>query len=162
MSDAADDGQAAGGGSGSGRSSTASARQTTLPIVVGPVDREGSRRPKNPKAAKLRFPADVPADVKDAILNFTPPGHLLIADIPQDESAPSVSAFYGVRLDIKPNEGEKLAETRKQKYMCLATQKCRTARKLLGISTGSTTGATNHLKKQHSIQSAASVSQQER
>ena len=111
---------------------------------------------------QLNFPTSVPADVKDAVLRYAPPQALMIADIPNVKGKPSFTAFYGVRLEYKPKDGKKLEPVRKQVYTCFASQGCRTTAKTLKISSSSTTGATNHLKQEHSITSETSAAQQQK
>ena len=162
MSNCANDGQSAGGGSSSGGSAPASTKQTTLSGFVSQGDGEVSEGPRNRIAAKLNFPTSVPADVKDAVLRYAPSQALMIADIPNVKGKPSFTAFYGVRLEYKPEDGKKLEPVRKQVYACLASQGCRTTAKTLKISSSSTSGATNHLKQEHSITSETSAAQQQK
>ena len=162
MSNCANDGQSAGGGSSSGGSAPASTKQTTLSGFVSQGDGEVSEGPRNRIAAKLNFPTSVPADVKDAVLRYAPSQALMIADIPNVKGKPSFTAFYGVRLEYKPEDGKKLEPVRKQVYACLASQGCRTTAKTLKISSSSTTSATNHLKQEHSITSETSAAQQQK
>lgn len=158
-----DDGSV-GGGSSSGGSPPAPPQQTTLSRVVGHGRGEVSERPRNQVAAKLKFPNSVPADVKAAVLSYAPPQkELVIADIPNVKGKPSFTAFYGVRLEYKGEDRQKkLVPKRKQLYACLASQGCRTMSKTLKISSGSTTGATNHLKQEHAITSETSALQQQK
>ena len=84
----------------------------------------------------------------------------MIADIPNVKGKASFTAFYGVRLEYKPEDGKKLEPVRKQVHACRASQGCRTTAKILKITPGSTTGATNHLEQEHSITSESSAAQQ--
>ena len=99
---------------------------------------------------KLYFPSDIPADVKTAILDYQPPNGYSICSIHNVKSKPSFICFWGVRVS-KLLDGKK-----KSYYKCMATHTCRATNKLLSCS-GSTTGATEHLKKVHDIESATSA-----
>ncbi|CAM9691300.1 unnamed protein product, partial [Hapterophycus canaliculatus] len=64
-------------------------------------------------------------------------------------------AFMAVRLDI--GSGPFPPETPEQKFACFAINSCRSSRKLVKVSSGSTTGATQHLKDTHGIEAVSSA-----
>ncbi|CAN0499267.1 unnamed protein product, partial [Laminaria digitata] len=70
----------------------------------------------------------------------------------------SITAYYGVRLELKPPVGEPMpAGKRRQKWACLASHECRGHQNVLSIHSDSTTGATQHLFDAHNIQSTVAA-----
>ncbi|CAN0120107.1 unnamed protein product [Ectocarpus sp. 4 AP-2014] len=104
---------------------------------------------------KLRFPSDVPADVRAAVLGYQPPPGHTIDRIHNVTSKPSFICFWGVRVYTMVN-GKK-----KSCYKCMANHKCRVSPKLLSLA-GSTTGATEHLKNVHKTESPTSADDQQK
>ncbi|CAB1100821.1 unnamed protein product [Ectocarpus sp. CCAP 1310/34] len=111
--------------------------------------------PQETDVQKLQFPAQVPADVKAAVLVYRPPDGYAISAIHNVKGNPSFISFWGVRIHTTHTTS---AGTKKRKnfYKCMANHTCRSSVKLLAL-TGSTTGATEHLKKVHEIESPSSA-----
>ncbi|CAN0448823.1 unnamed protein product [Hapterophycus canaliculatus] len=87
-------------------------------------------------------------------MNFKAPEGFTIARITK-RKRPTITCFHGVRLDI--GSGPFPPETREQKFACLASNSCRVSRALVKVSSGSTTGATQHLKDTHGIEAVSSA-----
>lgn len=110
--------------------------------------------PAETDVQQLRFPEDVPDDVKTAVLNYKPPDKYTISRIHNVKTKPSFICFYGVRCH------EMVDGKRKNWYKCMATHKCRSNPKLHAMA-ASTTGATEHLKI-HKIMSPTSAGDQQK
>ncbi|CAM9459705.1 unnamed protein product, partial [Hapterophycus canaliculatus] len=91
---------------------------------------------------------NAPETVRTAVMNYKPLGGFTIARV-KKRKRPTITCFYGARLDI--GSGPFPPETREQTFACLASNSCRVSRKLVKVSSGSTTGATQHLKDTHGI-----------
>ena len=100
----------------------------------------------NPNAAKLKFPEAVPASTKAAVLGYVAPADRRIHML--KPSSTTGTSYYGVKLDVMKNG---VANDKQHYYACLASQACRTARKMLSLTNGSSSGATNHLQDIHKI-----------
>ncbi|CAM9752020.1 unnamed protein product [Hapterophycus canaliculatus] len=87
-------------------------------------------------------------------MNFKVPGGYTIARVTK-RKRPTITCFYGVRLDT--GSGPFPPETREQTFACLASIFCRVSRTLVKLSSGSTTGATQHLKDTHGIEAVSSA-----
>lgn len=113
----------------------------------------------NPQAAKLHFPHSIPSAVKDAIISFKPPTNRTFATFDPKKKNPSITIWYGVRLEEVREEGKPdlVAENKKrtQYWACLANNECRNDRTMIKISSEQTTGATSHLRDMHGIHSQA-------
>lgn len=142
-------GSGGGGGSGSGGRGSGGSGQLGIGSFLGRSDGDGdpsdqqppAPAPVNAQARKLTFPADVPAAVKSAINRYTAPRGYSIAEITAASRTPI--SFWGVRLE--KGDGPWESGVRKQKFACLADNKCRAGRNLLSITAAQTSGATTHL-----------------
>ncbi|CAM9843662.1 unnamed protein product, partial [Laminaria digitata] len=101
----------------------------------------------------------VPEAVQEAVRTFrAPPGYTVAAIGGSKRKKHSITAYYGVRLELKPPGGEAMpAGKRRQKWACLASHECRCQQNFLSIHSDSTTGATQHLSDAHNIQSAVAA-----
>ncbi|CAN0438809.1 unnamed protein product, partial [Ectocarpus sp. 8 AP-2014] len=97
---------------------------------------------------------DVPEAVKTAISSYQPPPLREIVSLESGKTTRSITAFYGVKLEILPRVH---GSHRPMEWACLASVQCRNERKRLKIFSDATTGATSHLKDKHGIVGAASA-----
>ncbi|CAN0364775.1 unnamed protein product [Hapterophycus canaliculatus] len=87
-------------------------------------------------------------------MKYKAPGGFTIARVTK-RKRPTITCFYGVKLDI--GSGPFPPESREQTFACLASNSCRVSRKLVKVSGGSITGATQHLKDTHGIEAVSSA-----
>lgn len=163
MSDPSGGGGTTSGGGGSGRAAgqlqMAAFLDGGAAAATAPEPEQQQQRYANPEASKLKFPADVPAAVKSAVVSYRPPaGHQISKISPIHRS---ISMYYGVRLEI--GDGPHTQPGRKQKWACLADHDCRAKpNNLLAISAGGTSGGTTHLQSKHGIGSKVSAKTRKR
>ncbi|CAN0129408.1 unnamed protein product [Hapterophycus canaliculatus] len=102
----------------------------------------------------ITFSENVPEAVRTAVMNYKAPGGFTVAKVTK-RKRPTITCFYGVRLDI--GSGPFPSEPREQKFAFLASNSCRVSRTLIEINSGSTTGATQHLKETHEVEAVSSA-----
>lgn len=92
---------------------------------------------------ELQFPEDVPEAVRTSIIEFQVPADYVLCPIPASTER-SILYYWGVRMERKDAVVGQRGH-RKQLWACLTSDKCRQKRRLLAISSGQTTNATQHL-----------------